>query len=220
MAKAEDYTRRITSQHADKPKYMSMVEAVIRPITEVIAVTNQISPSFDLDTAIGAQLDADGVWIGVSRNIDTPLADVYFSFDIPGLGFDQGTWKGPLDPDSGVSVLDNESYRALLRARIKANHWDGTTESLKDIYDSIFTGDTRVFVEDNQDMSMTIGVSGKTPTAVELALLTGGYLPIKPQGVRIKYYIVAPDEEVIFGFDADNEYIGGFDNGSWGTVYR
>ncbi|MGC7970039.1 DUF2612 domain-containing protein, partial [Salmonella enterica] len=68
---------------------------------------------FDLDQAIGVQLDAVGEWVGISRNITVPLAGVYFSFDIAGLGFDQGVWKGPFDPDTGLTTLDDDTYRLL-----------------------------------------------------------------------------------------------------------
>ncbi|MFJ4349477.1 DUF2612 domain-containing protein [Pseudomonas sp. NPDC089428] len=141
MPDIKDYTGKITSEHADKPKYMAMVEAVSQCFLDTNQVAAGLPDDFDLDLATDAQLDDVGLWVGISRNIPTPLTNVYFSLDTPGLGFDQGAWKGPFDPDNGITVLDNETYRSLIRAKIGANHWDGTLESSKAILDLIFNPD-------------------------------------------------------------------------------
>ena len=86
---------------------------------------------------------------------------------------DQGVWQGPFDPDNGLTVLDDDTYRLLLRAKIGANHWDGTLETSAAILNQIFQGGTHVLIEDNGDMSVDIGVAGAPPSALFLALLTG-----------------------------------------------
>lgn len=217
MADITDYTALITSEHADKPKFMAMIRATLQPLVDAINVANSLPAAFDLDSAIGAQLDVVGLWVGISRHIRTPPA-VYFSFDTDGLGFDQGVWKGPFDPGSGVVSLDDETFRVLLRAKIGANHWDGTLEQSRAIFDQVFQGGTHVFVEDRQDMTITIGVSGVTPSALQLALLTGGYIPIKPEGVRANYLITTESGAALFGFDMNNEFVAGFDVGAFGSA--
>ncbi|MBR8380725.1 DUF2612 domain-containing protein [Burkholderia cenocepacia] len=218
MADISDYTSLITSEHRSQPNYIGVVTALIQPLVDQMNMLAAMPGQFDLDVAVGVQLDAIGVWVGISREIATPLAGVYFSFDVDGLGFDQGIWKGPYDPDDGLVSLDDDTYRLVIRAKIGANHWDGTLGSSADILNSIFNGDTHLFIEDNQDMSMTIAIAGKVPSPVFLALLANGYLPLKPEGVRIAYRMVTSvDETPIFGFDMDNEYVAGFDVGSWGT---
>lgn len=219
MASLSDYLALITTEHSDKPKYMAMIEAVLGPMVDALNASAQLPKDFDLDHAIGAQLDVIGLWVGIGRRVNTPLVGVYFSLDIAVVGFDQGVWKGPFDPDSGVVELDDETYRILIRAKIGANRWDGTLGGSKEILDLVFSGSTYVFLQDNQDMSMTIGVAGEPPSAIALALLTGGYIPIKPEGVRVDYYIVTTADAPLFGFDVSNEYISGFDQGSWGAIY-
>ncbi|QLL11692.1 DUF2612 domain-containing protein [Pseudomonas chlororaphis] len=219
MATIKDYTGKITSEHSDKPKYMAMVEAVSQCFLDTNSTASSLSSVFDLDDAVGVQLDDIGLWVGISRNVRTPLTGVYFSLDVSGLGFDQGVWQGPFDPDSGVTRLDDDTYRLLIRARIGANRWDGTMEQSKEILDLVFSDGTFAFIQDNQDMTMTIGVAGVSPSALELALLTGGYIPIKPQSVGVDYYIISTEEGPLFGFDAENQYIAGFDQGSWGKIY-
>lgn len=219
MADLPDYLALITTEHSGKPKYMAMLQGVLAPVVDALNASAELPAAFDLDQAIGAQLDVVGLWVGIGRHVSTPLVGVYFSLDTVGVGFDQGVWKGPFDPDSGVVELDDETYRILIRAKIGANHWDGTLGGSKAILDLVFNSGTHVFIQDNQDMSMTIGVSGEMPSAISLALLTGGYIPIKPEGVQVDYYIVTSVDGPLFGFDVSNEYISGFDQGSWGTVY-
>lgn len=219
MADITDYTGKITSRHADKPKFMAMVQVVAQCFLDANLATAALPAVFDLDNAVDSQLDNVGEWVGISRNVDTPLTNVYFALDTAGLGFDQGAWQGPFDPATGITTLDNDTYRTLIRAKIGANQWDGTLGQSKAILDLVFSGDTFVFIQDNQDMTITIGVVGAPPTALELALLTGGHIPIKPQSVGINYYIVPSSPGPIFGFDVSNQYVAGFDQSSWGTVY-
>ncbi|KVE40084.1 DUF2612 domain-containing protein [Burkholderia sp. BDU5] len=217
MPDLNDYTSLITSEHRDKPRFAATVAAVVQPLVDQMNLLASMPGKFDLDVAVGDQLDAVGQWVGVSRRIRTPLTGIYFSFDIAGLGFDQGIWKGPFDPDTGLTVLDDDTYRLVIRAKIGANHWDGTLASSAAILNSIFGSGTHVFIEDHQDMSMTIGISGKVPSAVFLALLAGGYIPLKPEGVHVNYTIVTTvDGAPLFGFDMENAYVSGFDVGAWG----
>ncbi|KVU48234.1 hypothetical protein WK69_11030 [Burkholderia ubonensis] len=217
MAELNEYTALITSEHRDKPRFAATVAAVVQPLVDQMNLLASMPGKFDLDVAVGDQLDTVGLWVGVSRRIRTPLTGIYFSFDIDGLGFDQGIWKGPFDPDTGLTVLDDDTYRLVIRAKIGANHWDGTLEQSAAILNSIFGTDTHVFIEDHQDMSMTIGIAGKVPSAVFLALLAGGYIPLKPEGVRVNYTIVTTvDSAPLFGFDMSGPYVAGFDAGAWG----
>lgn len=219
MADIKDYTGLITSEHNQKPKYMAVVESICQPMVDGINFLADLPFDFDLDQAIGVQLDAVGEWVGISRHISIPLAGVYFSFDIAGIGFDQGVWKGPFDPDTGLTTLDDETYRLLIKAKIGANHWDGTLEGSAAILNSIFDSNTHVFIEDHQDMSITIGVSGTIPSPVFLALLSGGYIPIKPESVRVSISIVTTvDGSPLFGFDMNNQYVAGFDTGAWARI--
>ena len=216
MANLDDYSGLITSGHNDKPRFMATLGALCRPLVEGINFMAGLPFDFDLDRARGVQLDAVGEWVGISRRIVIPLSGIYFSLDVIGLGLDESVWKGPYDPDSGLTSLDDDTYRLLIKAKIGANHWDGTLAGSAAILNSIFDSGTSVFIEDHQDMSMIIGVAGKIPSPVFLALLAGGYIPIKPAGVRISIAVVTTvDNAPLFGFDMNNQYVSGFDGGAW-----
>lgn len=219
MADISDYTGLVTSEHADKPKFMATVSALAQCFVDLQNVELSIPFAFDLDQAVGVQLDAVGEWVGITRNVNTPLTGVYFSFDTAALGFDQGVWKGPFDPDTGVVSLDDDTYRLLIRAKIGANNWDGTLGSSAAILNSIFGGGTYVFIQDNGDMSITYGIAGNVPSALFLALLRGGYIPLKPEAVHINgYYVTSNPGGPLFGFDVENNLISGFDVGAWGVT--
>jgi len=218
MPDVANYTSLITSEHADKPNFMAMVAAVAQCFIDQQTLLLSIPDAFDLDNAVGVQLDAVGLWVGVTRNVQTPLSGVYFSLDTAGVGFDQGVWQGPFDPSTGVTSLDDGTYKLLIRARIGANHWDGTSDSSIDILQAIFGSATQLFLQDNGDMSIIVGIVGTPPSALFLALLEGGYVPLKPSTVSVQYVMTSAPGAPIFGFDVENEYISGFDVGAWATT--
>jgi len=220
MATVDDYTGLITSEHNQKPKFMATVGALVQGHADLTNALQAMPGAFDLDAAVGVQLDAVGQWVGITRNVATPLTGVYFSLDVDGLGFDVGVWQGPYDPDSGITSLDDDTYRLLIRAKIAANSWDGTLGGSARILQIIFpaSSGTKIFIVDNGDMSIDIAISGAIPSLLFLALLFGGYIPIKPEGVHINgYYVTTEYGSPLFGFDVDNDYIGGFDRGAWGS---
>ncbi|EFF9416164.1 DUF2612 domain-containing protein, partial [Escherichia coli] len=103
------YTELITNYHATKPKFLAHVDLMTRPLIDVAAATRGLITAFDIDSAVGVQLDILGLWIGRSRVVSQPISGVYFSWDTDGLGYDQGVWQGPYDPDSGYMYLSDET---------------------------------------------------------------------------------------------------------------
>lgn len=190
MADVSQYTGLITSEHADKPKFMAMVGLVAGAFVDSQNFLAEVPDDFDLDLAIGAQLDILGIWIGVSRRVNVPISGVFFSWDTAGIGWDQGVWKGTTDPSSTISVLDDDTYRLVLRAKIGANNWNGSLIDAAPILSEVFgSSGTYVQITDNVNMSFTVHVLGPAPSALTLALISGGYIPIKPAGIAANYVI-------------------------------
>lgn len=220
MADIKDYTIIITSQHRDKPKFMAMAEYLAQTFVDSQNEVLATPAYFDLDDAVGKQLDDIGEWVGLSRQVRIPIAGVYFSFDEEGVGWDLGVWKGEFDPDLGVTSLDDETYRLMIRAKIGANHWDGTLEQYQEILTSVFVGSaSQVFGIDYQDMTMDVAIVGEEPSALLKALLTQGYFPLKPAAVRIRGFVfTSVPYAPLFAFDTDPsaEFIAGWDGGAWG----
>jgi hypothetical protein len=215
MPTLASYLALITSKHQNKPKYAATLTAILQPFVETQTLLLSMPLKYDLDTAEGVQLDAVGLWIGLSRYVASELPNTYFSFDDADLGFDLGNWKGRFDPSGGVVRLDDFNYRLLLRAKIAANNWDGTMQGAFDGLTQVFAAmGATVVIEDNQDMTMTIAITGALPTAVIRAILAEGYLPFKPEGVRVNY-LVPSIAGPLFAFDVDSAELAGFDSGVW-----
>ncbi|MBD8451891.1 DUF2612 domain-containing protein [Serratia rubidaea] len=185
------YTELIPSYHLSAPKFTETATAITDALIGSQAATDAVRNSFNIDTAVGAQLDIIGLWVGRGRRILAPIGDYFFSFDIPGLGFDEGTWKGRFDTGEGYIDLDDETYRTILRAKIGANNWDGTTETLPDILNAIYpNGDVAITFTDNQDMTMTITVTGENIPVLTKEVIRQGYLAVKPMGITVNYEVV------------------------------
>ena len=217
MPTLEQYLSLVPGQHLGAPRFIATLTALLQPLIDQQALLASMPAAYDLDLAIGAQLDAVGVWVGVSRFITIPIPSVFFSFDVANLGWDTGYWKGPFDGTDGLSRLDDESYRLLLRGRIAANHWDGTLAGAAAALAYIFNDpNTHVFIQDEQDGSFSLNVAGKLLSIVSSALLAGGYIPLKPGGIRLAHVnITSVGGSPLFGFDLNTPAIGGFGIGAW-----
>lgn len=216
------YLNLVTSEHRYKPKFIAMLTEYLQPIADGVAVANSLVTMFDIDTALGLQLDIIGLWVGRSRSLSVPISDVYFAFD-DGPGFDSGILRGVFDPQTQLLFLPDAQYRTLLKATIAANHWDGTIFGAYEAYAIMFgPGGYTMLIIDFQDMSMDLVLGGPVPDAVTLALFLGGYLSLKPVGVRVRNYIVSANSSAkIFMFDAgpDSPLVGGFDTSAFPSYY-
>jgi hypothetical protein len=214
----EYYQNLVTSEHKGSEKYMSWLGAMIEPFTVIQSVMDNFVPNFDVDVAVGKQLDAVGKWVGVSRFLREPITDVYFTFDNADLGFDRSIFKGPFSPDSGVVRMPDYIYRFMIKFKILSNKWDGTIPTAYADFQKVFGSDSHVFIVDNQDMSMSIGIVGLTLGPLGVGILEQGYFPFRPEGVKIMEYIIHPLGKKIFAFDLASEIYGGFDVGYFPLV--
>lgn len=215
------YQNLVTSEFRDKPDFMKMVElntAVARRVQELLAT---LIPRFDVDEAVGVQLDVIGQWVGISRKVSIPIAGVYFSWDgADDVGWEYGTWQ-PANAPVDITLLPDDAYRTLIRAKIAANQWDGTTTGAYEIWNIIFP-ELTILIQDNQNMSYDLIILGAVIDSLTLALITGGYIPLKPEGVRVNSYIVVPEIGPVFAWDVDPEtdLLAGWDTGQWPLIIQ
>jgi hypothetical protein len=155
MSKPLDlYLSRITPWQSTKPNFVATVSGTLQPVVTAGAVVETLPALFDLDTAIGAQLDATGQWVGPSRNVPLPIPGAYFAWSTSGRGWGQGVWKGPYAQQYGITQLDDTTYRRLLQAVVMSNHWDGTIPGMQAIYDAFFVDPaTLVFIQDKAEVA-------------------------------------------------------------------
>ena len=213
------YTDLITENWGNSPNFLATVALNVQPFADITASLETYPGLYSLPNAIGQQLDVVGQWVGVSRFVATPLTDVYFSFDIAGLGFDQGVIFAPGDPVSGLTALPDDIFLLLIQAKIVANHWNGTVSGAYEAWNSLFASQgIQIIIQDNGDMTMTLGLVGVNNNPVFYQLLIGGYLDLRPAGVLIDGYVTPSETGPFFGFDVENSVISGFDVGSF-AVY-
>jgi hypothetical protein len=214
-----DYIDLITSEHISKPKYTQTVTNTVQPYVDDQKIVNGFPCLFDVDVAVGEQEDFTGQWIGKSRYVN--LGDVFFSWDVRGLGWDESNWRGPFDPPNALAVLDDEHYRLLLYASIVANHWDGSIPSAYTAWDTLFAGTGyQVVIQDFGNMTMMLGLRGTgTIDAVTQALFQNGNMDLKPAGVSLIDYVFQAQPSVpFFAFDASTDAASGWDVGYWGYL--
>ena len=210
------YTGLITSEHANKPKFVATVTASVQPLADLLDAFNSLPAAFDIDQAVSVQLDIVGQWVGASRNVSTALTGVYFSFDTIGLGFDQGVIWAPGEPLTGLIALPDDIYRLMLKAKIAANQWDGTVPGAYEAWNTLFAAEGfQILIQDNGDMSMTLALIGAINNPVFQGLFSGGYLDLRPSGVRINGYYFPSADAPLFGLDVENSAISGFDMAAW-----
>ena len=185
MATETRYLDMITSLYRDKPRFMAWLQASLKAGTDSIDCAEELWQAFDINTAVGKQLDTLGVILGRSRRL---------SFSLAG-GF-------------GPAVLEDETYRMLLKAKIAWNFWDGTLLGLKDIWAAVFPNNDLLYF-DKQDMTIDVVIAGMF-SELERQLIMSGYILPKPEGVRMNIRIVENDGIPIFAYGYDTPFLSGY----------
>jgi hypothetical protein len=165
---------------------MAWLTAVIGPVDDLETMFNVFNTAFDIDGAVGAQLDVLGEILGISRTV---------------------SWQ----PSNGVSpILDDTHFQLALKARIAINQWDGTITQLFDIWYNLLPN-VYLVLHDNQDMTINALVVGMTDS-MDQDLVAHGYIVPKPEGVHINY---AFPFNLVFAYGLDNSVFGGYGEGYW-----
>ncbi len=180
------YTGLLTSEWRGSPKFTKLLYMLLKKFDDVSQCLVQMDTALDLDVAVGPQLDMLGQVVGAARTV----------------GF---------QPSGGVSpVLDDETYRILIKARIGWNQWDGTIDSLYALWARLFPGG-QIVILDNQNMTATITLTGAF-TSITQDLINNGYIIPRPEGVEYTFLFGTLP---YFGFGSSPGFIAGFDTGHW-----
>lgn len=181
MADIERYLKLITSEHSVKPNFMAFLTSAL----EKVDIAVDFDSAFDIDSAVGIQLDILGIIIGLNRRL---------SFQ---------------PSDGSSSILSDYNYRSLLKAKIIMNQWNGELGTLADALES-WNPSLNFVIKDNQNMTVDVLVLGTSDLQKELIL--NGYVVPKPAGVTFNYSI---SETTVFAYDSNTLTLAGYDTGSW-----
>jgi hypothetical protein len=198
------YKNLLIIQYNNKPKAQETIELNLNALLKD-DILNQLEDAFNLETAIGKQLDILGKYIGLDSffSQSANIIGDFFSFstystfttDNGDLGFSTYSTFGTettkflsYNNITGTQILSDDDYRFLLKLKIIQNNID---HSVKSIDDGLYTffEDVLVMVN-NTDMTITYFVQGGQETS-NLALIAfqKGVLP-KPMGVKIEGIIL------------------------------
>jgi hypothetical protein len=182
----QQYINLLTSQYQMSANMKALLAAMLQKVGDIASVLADMDSNFDLDEAVGPQLDILGQIVGVAREVD-------------------------FQPSDSVSpVLNDPTYRILLKAKIIQNQWDGKIGSLYAAWASLFPGG-KIIINDGQNMTAAITMSG-TFSSIIVDLINNGYIVPRPQGVLYTYgFGTMP----FFGFDRSDSFIAGFDTGKF-----
>ncbi|EKC9589534.1 DUF2612 domain-containing protein [Escherichia coli] len=102
------YTELITNYHATKPKFLAHVDLMTRPLIDVAAATRGLITAFDIDSAVGVQLDILGLWIGrisdVSRELIAAIKQGYLTVKAAGV------WAGGIETPSVETPSEGSKF--------------------------------------------------------------------------------------------------------------
>ncbi len=205
---ANYYANILIIQYASKDKAV----ATIKGNATILAIDNiefDVSAGFDLNTAVGKQLDIIGKWVGIDRAYKGGLLPenlfgmVRYGQDKNGTG-QKGFKKYGEDKvgrfltyadTASENLLSDNDYRLLLRLQIVSNNSDCTHKSIDEqLYQ--FFGNTVIASTTNQ-MDITYFVDVDNRAGLISVVLEKNALPI-PLAVKVKAitYFNAP----YFGF--------------------
>ena len=184
------YLNLVTSEHSTKPKYMAWLSVLLTPLIDAIKLNEDVKKAFDLNTAIGAQLNIIGKWLEQPRQV----------------GFQ------PTDGSS--SVLNDNYYRTVLKAKVVKNQWKGTISNFYSFWNVLFKGQPlQIYLVDNQDMEPVAIIWSSSVDQMMQDLIANNYIVPKPAGLGLTVRRI--DSDTTFGFFG-TEFTG-FDTGTFWT---
>jgi len=217
----DDYLAHITPYHRGKPAFSDTVAASVTDFADLQAFLHFLFEAFDIDTGIGAQLDVIGDWVGRSRVIPIPIKPPWFTIGDGLRGIGAGyLFQDGISFGSTNAVLDDETFRALLFAKIAANNWDGSHEGAKAALEIFFNEvfGALVVVHDDGPMSVIIGLAQTIPPTPGLYILARSLITVKAAGVATSYCVTTVDDAPLFGIGVDNDRVAGIGSGAIGAA--
>lgn len=165
-------------------------------------VIQDIDDAFNINTAIGVQLDTLGKYAGVPRNSGPPEDLPYYGFwdyliTVPS-GQNTNGFRDYTDTAINASAifynysdygtrntdLTDAAYRLAIQLKIILNSNNSTLASIQDYLHTFFPG--LVLLADNADMTLTYTIQQGTPLPLETLK---AFLP-KPMGVSLTFLVL------------------------------
>lgn len=180
---------RIYAQYRDKPKAVAWY-AIARELSGSIeAAAEAVRKSYDIDTAVGEQLNVIGRIVVAPRSFvgSMPMNPGLFDLTDGDEFGDDGAMFSALTIDQDGQLSD-ELYRLVIKAKIVRNNGDATIENILDGMNFLLPKAQVLRVTDGEDMSFSIEFYGEITNLERFALLNAGLVP-KPQAVKFNGFL-------------------------------
>jgi hypothetical protein len=168
------YAALLIMQYAGQPKAYATVQTFVSALV-ANQIFTQVGNGFNIDTAVGVQLDVIGKINGASRY---------------GRNF------------TGPMTLTDDEYRNYIKIKIIQNSGGSALYDIQNLISIYFGTSLRVFDYSNMQMSYTFDSSIGSQQLAEF-FVEAGVLP-RPMGVQLSSIIYIPTFINIFGFRTYN----------------
>jgi len=215
----DEYKKLLIVQYSDKPKALATIESLLAPLEDIYDNMFLLEDAFDLDKALGVQLDVIGKIVGISREVPFVVPKNFFGFQDNTLtAYPMGNKflnviaypiKDKFELDYSTGILDDYRFRIFIKAKIAKNYavakfYSENGISLPNALDYLFS--SKSYVVDNKNMSMTIYIDREFDINLIQYIKQLDLIP-RPQGVRYKAIIQYSDKKT-FGFGVNNTGFG------------
>ena len=164
------YKNLLLMQYLNLPKAEGTIEALVGPaLMDQLPVL--VQNAYDIDSAVGVQLDVLGKYAGVDRH-----------------GYD---FLGP-------ATLDDDDFRLLIKMAILQNNSGSSLADIQSLIAIYFPDTLRVFDYSNMQMSYLMDSDAGSQQLAQF-FVKQGLLP-KPMGVQLGALIYSTDIDNFFGF--------------------
>lgn len=183
------YADLLILQYKTQPKARATISALTDKVIADSLLLDVIN-GFNLDTAVGKQLDTLGKYLGLSRVVKVKIGS----------------------PET--TVLTDDQYRLLLQLKLVCNTSYSATSQIRNALFQIFPDDIRVF--DNRTMKMEYQLSMMF-NGLENVIIAEELLPF-PMGLGFNLEIVPDLLELYgyYGYDGLNDNPNGYSSYTYG----
>lgn len=233
----EYYEDLLLTQYVDKPKARATIGVLVETaLCDFLPL--EMNNAFDIDTAVGDQLDILGEYIGFNRRVVNEItrnwyalvdyttynpATEYAGFtDYTDLDTNSDTqWYRYVNIANSFSDLTDDEYRYILKFKLILNGLGSSLYDIQNILFEFFGYEVTCYDLKNMTISYTVL---KSRSYFVLLVVSQGLLP-KPMGVGLAGVFEVEDPEKLYGFqdytfEADNDigysdYLTGFNGYQW-----
>lgn len=193
---------RIYAQYRTKPKAVAWYQITRKLAAELEDPATAVRVMYNIDTAVGEQLNIIGRIVVVDRTFTGEVAlnpGLFADPDGAEFGDTEAVFAALFVDQDGK--MSDDLYRLVIKAKIIKNNSDATIESILYGMNFLLPHADVLRVTDGEDMSFSVEFYGSITDLERWALLNAELVP-KPQGVRFNGFLEGFDY-VQFGDDTE-----------------